>query len=82
MLIPVVTLIFFHFWANKSVPPTVCNIYGKWLKALHKNTRVKEIFISCMVLNLNDEVNKKMLLMLTFLLFFYFLVLMSWQKHF
>lgn len=37
---------------------------------------------SCMVLNLNDEVNKKMLLMLTFLLFFYFLILMSWQKHF
>lgn len=36
---------------------------------------------SCMVLNLNDEdkVNKKMLLMLTFL---YFLILMSWQKHF
>lgn len=32
---------------------------------------------SCMVLNLNDEVNKKMLLMLTFLLFFYFLILMS-----
>lgn len=29
---------------------------------------------SCMVLNLNDEVNKKMLLMLTFLLFFYFLI--------
>lgn len=38
---------------------------------------------SCMVQNLNGEVNKKkMLLMLTFLLFFYFLILMSWQKHF